>query len=271
MGVYLNQDGNSVEIPTGETVVGRSLNCRLRFNDPSISREHFLIRVSGTRVTVEDLGSRNGTIVNGIKIARRTEIQHGDRIQIGERQVEVLIVGSDFFPDSSTITQITEIPPQRPPASRLCCPDCGQFVASDDSMCRHCGFAWGDFRPGAVTQRIALQSAPDRRRHPRHHVELPVLYSSDNLSVETMALNLSVSGVFIRTQILDERGTYCDLTFMPDGSPAVTFQGEVMRVVETRSEATDHLGLGVQFRELGAPQRRWLDETIGRLVNGNAP
>jgi pSer/pThr/pTyr-binding forkhead associated (FHA) protein len=269
MGIYLNQDGNSVEIPMGETVVGRSLNCRLRFNDPSISREHVLIRVSGTRVTVEDLGSRNGTIVNGIKIARRTEIHHGDNIQIGERRIEVLIVESDFFPDSSTITQITETPPERPPDSRLCCPDCGQLVASDDSLCRRCGFAWGDFRPGAVTQKIALQSTPDRRRHPRHHVELPVLYSSENLSIETMALNLSISGVFIRTQILDERGTYCDLTFMPDGSPAVTFQGEVMRVVEARSDAAAALGLGVQFRELGEPQRRWLDDTIERLVRGS--
>ncbi len=68
----------------GEAVVlGRSSSCPLPLGDSGVSREHSkVVRENGGWV-VEDLGSRNGTRLNGKPIAKREKLAPGDRIQIG--------------------------------------------------------------------------------------------------------------------------------------------------------------------------------------------
>jgi hypothetical protein len=66
-----------------ENVIGRDADCAVTLPDPLVSRRHALVRITAGHATIEDLGSRNGTLVNGITIAARTEIRDGDTIEVG--------------------------------------------------------------------------------------------------------------------------------------------------------------------------------------------
>lgn len=63
------------------TRIGRSPACEIVIDDKRISRTHAKVRVDGHRVVLEDLGSTNGTWVNGLRIAEPVTLGHGDEIR----------------------------------------------------------------------------------------------------------------------------------------------------------------------------------------------
>ena len=65
-----------------EVVVGRAKNATLRLNDDGISRRHCRIVLVGKNVVIEDLGSANGTLVNGQKVTTHA-LKDGDKIRVG--------------------------------------------------------------------------------------------------------------------------------------------------------------------------------------------
>ena len=70
-----------------EQFIGRATDCEVRLGDESVSRRHAVIRAGdGGLFVLEDLGSRNGTWVNGLPVDRR-ELALGDRIRIGSHSV----------------------------------------------------------------------------------------------------------------------------------------------------------------------------------------
>ncbi len=72
-----------------ELTVGREDGVDLVIADPEMSRRHAAFRHSGAAVTVEDLGSSNGTWVNGEQISGPAELASGDQIQIGATVFEL--------------------------------------------------------------------------------------------------------------------------------------------------------------------------------------
>ncbi|GAA3212808.1 DUF3662 and FHA domain-containing protein [Actinocorallia longicatena] len=72
----------SYDITTPVTLLGRGTDCDLRLVDPGVSRHHAEIRVEGPEIALVDLGSTNGSFVNGQPIRRVTLID-GTRITIG--------------------------------------------------------------------------------------------------------------------------------------------------------------------------------------------
>ena len=56
-----------------------------------MSRQHCLLRVVGDTAFLRDLGSRNGTLVNGILLAAEQQLSHGDRVQFGPLVFEVQV------------------------------------------------------------------------------------------------------------------------------------------------------------------------------------
>lgn len=68
-------------------VIGREDTCNIHINSPSVSREHALIVKTGHHYHVKDLGSTNGTFLNGKQIDISTPIVNGDCIQIGEKEL----------------------------------------------------------------------------------------------------------------------------------------------------------------------------------------
>jgi DNA-binding winged helix-turn-helix (wHTH) protein len=74
------------EIPLreGENLIGRSAGCAVRVDSDRVSRRHARIVVRGSRATLEDLGSKNGTRVDGRRIEGTVSLGEGDLIGVGE-------------------------------------------------------------------------------------------------------------------------------------------------------------------------------------------
>ena len=83
--------GAKVAVRKKQFVIGRAAECHLHVGTTSISRKHCVIRRDGKKVTIEDLKSRNGTLVNGKKIDRETELAAGDEISLGPLTLQVRI------------------------------------------------------------------------------------------------------------------------------------------------------------------------------------
>src|SRR5262249_16903126 len=70
-------------------VVGRAADAGLGIADPFLSGRHSRFFRVGSALFVEDLGSRNGTLVNGAEIAAPTAVQPGDVVQISQSSIQV--------------------------------------------------------------------------------------------------------------------------------------------------------------------------------------
>jgi two-component system, cell cycle response regulator len=75
------------KVSKGAAVIGRATNAEVRVDDDGISRTHARLRAETDRAWVEDMGSRNGTFVNGQRISTPTELREGDKIQVGRGTV----------------------------------------------------------------------------------------------------------------------------------------------------------------------------------------
>lgn len=90
MKARLIEPGKSVEqireIPlTGEEfLIGRGADCNLRLRGTDISRHHCLIHLGKDEANVTDLGSSNGTLVNGMRIRAPKALKSGDELKVGE-------------------------------------------------------------------------------------------------------------------------------------------------------------------------------------------
>ncbi len=79
--------GKQFKVSKGTAVIGRAPTVELRVEDDGISRTHARIRAETGRAWVEDMGSRNGTFVNGAKVTNPVELRDGDKIQVGRSTV----------------------------------------------------------------------------------------------------------------------------------------------------------------------------------------
>ncbi|MER2562989.1 MAG: sigma 54-interacting transcriptional regulator [Myxococcaceae bacterium] len=80
------QAGRRHEV-TGEVIIGRSPSCTISLEDAKVSRRHVRLALEGGEARVSDLGSRNGTIVNGEKLEAEIVLLPGDRLQVGDSTI----------------------------------------------------------------------------------------------------------------------------------------------------------------------------------------
>ena len=86
--------GRTLFLQPGEHDVGRMGDCWLTLDDDLVSRYHARLFVTEQELEVEDLGSRNGTYVNGERIEARVPLHDGDKLRIG-REIIVILGGGD--------------------------------------------------------------------------------------------------------------------------------------------------------------------------------
>lgn len=80
-----------VSVPlTGPVLIGRSPDADLVIGDDFVSSTHAKIIPSAEGLTLEDLGSTNGTLVNGQPATRPLRLEAGDVIELGQNRLEVV-------------------------------------------------------------------------------------------------------------------------------------------------------------------------------------
>lgn len=83
--------GNDVKSATvsRSIVIGRSPECGIVIHDPQISGQHCSISYEQSTLYIEDLGSTNGTLVNGLPLNGRNRLVSGDLVMIGDREYRI--------------------------------------------------------------------------------------------------------------------------------------------------------------------------------------
>lgn len=86
----LEHRGTLFPVRGSELTLGRSSYASIVVNNPLASREHAVVRLVAGKLEVVDLGSRNGTFVNGVRVTAPQRLEVGDRITIGADVIDVL-------------------------------------------------------------------------------------------------------------------------------------------------------------------------------------
>lgn len=82
-GTIVMPSGERITLGDGRSLIGRLDDCDVKIADTNTSRHHAAIERAGSGYTVTDLGSTNGTIVNGERLAGEHRLADGDTITVG--------------------------------------------------------------------------------------------------------------------------------------------------------------------------------------------
>jgi len=93
--VLFKKDGSqeSFSLPSNVTVIGRRNDCDLHIPLMRVSRRHCQLNLNGETAKIRDLGSHNGTYLNGERIDGETPIKAGDYLQVGPLVFQLQIDG----------------------------------------------------------------------------------------------------------------------------------------------------------------------------------
>ena len=92
--------GEKIPILADRTVLGRHPSCDIVIPDSSVSRHHAAFIRDGERVLIEDLRSRNGTLVNGRRVAGQRLLSDRDEVSVGEHRMQFRIASRSDTEDA---------------------------------------------------------------------------------------------------------------------------------------------------------------------------
>ena len=107
-------EGRSIPVTGPVFKIGRGVDCHLRPNSEEVSRLHTEITLTETEAIVRDLGSRNGTWVNGQLLQAPHKLSSGELLKIGPLTFAVAIQGSVEEVAAPTPPAVTPTPPPTP-------------------------------------------------------------------------------------------------------------------------------------------------------------
>ncbi|MEZ5484841.1 MAG: sigma 54-interacting transcriptional regulator [Lysobacteraceae bacterium] len=79
----LDEQRRRFHVGDGEYLIGSAADCDLRLPFPTVSRHHARLHVDGNAVDLEDMGSSNGTLVDGQRLSHRQRLEDGAQVQFG--------------------------------------------------------------------------------------------------------------------------------------------------------------------------------------------
>ncbi|MBK7857739.1 MAG: sigma 54-dependent Fis family transcriptional regulator [Archangiaceae bacterium] len=85
--------GKRLELTRGSALVGTASACDLKLNDRRVSRQHLRLACTVAGLELTDLGSRNGTLLNGARV-KSAVLALGSRIQVGDSELQVTAAGA---------------------------------------------------------------------------------------------------------------------------------------------------------------------------------
>jgi pSer/pThr/pTyr-binding forkhead associated (FHA) protein len=98
--------GKTVPVEGEQVAIGREPGNDLWAADPAMSRRHCLVRRENGQISIQDLGARNGTLVNGSRVEQHPLKNH-DRISVGA-SVLVYVEHQDDFREEASAVELTE-------------------------------------------------------------------------------------------------------------------------------------------------------------------
>lgn len=127
-----------LDLPPGEALIGRSPDCLITLDDPLVSRRHGRLVSERGAVTYEDLGSRNGSRINGQKVQGVARLHEGDRIRIGAHELVYCVVSRSAIVARTPTGQLrrcSECSSARP-EEVMACPTCGatEWISSENTL-----------------------------------------------------------------------------------------------------------------------------------------
>jgi hypothetical protein len=106
--LWLELEQTSLDLAEGENLLGREERLATRVDGPGVSRRHARVVVRDGRAVLEDLGSKNGTFLDGARIAEPRSLEDGALIRLG-RSVSLV-----FRSDAADPTETEEDEPGSP-------------------------------------------------------------------------------------------------------------------------------------------------------------
>lgn len=108
---HLFDHTNSIEheLSEGTTILGRGQDCDIRLISSSVSRKHAQLELSEGTLTFVDLGSSNGSFVNGQPAKSPVTLQNGDELVMGELNFAVSIAGAEAVPTDDDDDDATQM------------------------------------------------------------------------------------------------------------------------------------------------------------------
>jgi len=100
--------GMTFQLTGNEISIGRDINADFVISIPEVSRRHALIRPEAGGYILEDLGSTNGTFVNGRRLSGPYNLRAGDTVMLGEA-VTLFAEGPQFDPDATVVSAVSPV------------------------------------------------------------------------------------------------------------------------------------------------------------------
>jgi pSer/pThr/pTyr-binding forkhead associated (FHA) protein len=197
----------SREIPLSrdETIIGRSSGCDIVLDSTLVSRRHARIVTSGDLITVEDLGSRNGVVVNDRAIRSRTVITAGDTLSIGDEVFELLESQESPVRNRITINNLRAAPTLTMPAL----PD----TADEDGATEHTRQATAfELLGGLFDKSLALGRGEEAERMLSMHLQRLLDQASNRLDVPSSSSEAAV-GFAVRLAAATGKPSWVEYTF----------------------------------------------------------
>ncbi len=105
----IRAEGSAAVLAEGEVIVGRSPYCSLVLDHDAISRVHASFRIAEDgSVQLADLGSCNGTYVNGTRIGAPVKVTRGDDIRIGRVRIWLEVASARALVETGKFSSLTD-------------------------------------------------------------------------------------------------------------------------------------------------------------------
>ena len=91
-----------VALSDGENILGRGTDSLVWIDAQSVSRRHAVLNVAAGLATLEDLGSKNGTFVNGIRLSSPVALRDGDELRVGSVPMTLTIYARPGSTETAT-------------------------------------------------------------------------------------------------------------------------------------------------------------------------
>jgi DNA-binding winged helix-turn-helix (wHTH) protein len=100
---WLVAAGRHIPLIEGENIIGRDLEVNVHLDYATVSRRHARLSVGSTGATLEDLGSKNGTLFDGRPVTEPKLLRHGDRFVCGQ----ILLTYHELRSGQATVTHVS--------------------------------------------------------------------------------------------------------------------------------------------------------------------